>query len=89
MVAGGEHVRALVEQLFGNTRSDPKAPGRVLDVDHHQVDAPLLDYLAEVLADNTSTGLAKYVTDKENAQKTSISGLSANDPATGTKYSSK
>jgi hypothetical protein len=24
-----------------------------------------------VLADNTSTGLAEYVTDKENAQKTS------------------
>jgi hypothetical protein len=72
MVAGGEHVRTLVEQLFGDPWSDAKPPGRVLGVDHHQVDAPLLDYLAKVLADNTSTGLAKYVTDKENAQKTSI-----------------
>jgi hypothetical protein len=47
----------------------------------------MLDHLAEVLADNPSTGLAEYVTDKENAQKASNERLSANDPATGTIYS--
>jgi hypothetical protein len=72
MVAGGEYVSALVEQLVGNTRGYTKPPSRVLGVHHDQVDTPLLDYLAKVLAHNTSTGLAKYVTDKENAQKTSI-----------------
>jgi hypothetical protein len=71
MVTGSDDVRALVEQLFGDPGGDAKPPGSVLGVDHHQVDASMLDHLAKVLAHNTPPGLAKYVTDKENAQKTS------------------
>jgi hypothetical protein len=71
MVTGGDNVGSQVEQLLGNPRSYAEPPGCVFSVDYHQVDGPLLDYLTEVLADYTSTGLAEYVTDKENAQKTS------------------
>jgi hypothetical protein len=71
MVTGGDNVGSQVEQFLGNSRSYAEPPGGVFRVDDHQVDGPLLDHLAEVLADNPSTGLAEYVTDKENAQKTS------------------
>jgi hypothetical protein len=71
MVTGGDNVGSQVEQLLGNPRSYAEPPGCVFRVDYYQVDGPLLDHLAEVLADNPSTGLAEYVTDKENAQKTS------------------
>jgi hypothetical protein len=87
MVTGSDDVGTQVEQLLGYPRCHPKPPGGVLSVHYHQVDAPLLDHLAQVLADNPSTGLAEYVTDKENAQKASNERLSANDPATGTIYS--
>ena len=69
MVTGRDDVRALVEELVGDPRSYPEPPGRVLGVYHHQVDAPLLDQRAQVLAYNTPPSLAKYVTDKENTQK--------------------
>jgi len=71
MVTGGDNVGSEVEQLLGYPRCYAEAPGCVFSVDYHQVDGPMLDYLAQVLADNPSTGLAEYVTDKENAQKTS------------------
>ena len=90
MVASGEDMRPLVEELVGNPRSYTKPAGRVLRVDHHQVDAPLLDQGAQVFGYDTSPSLAKYVTDKENTQKpASLWRLSANDPATGTKLAWK
>jgi hypothetical protein len=71
MVTGGDNVGSQVEELLCDPRCYAEPPGSVFRVHHHQVDFPLLDHLAQVLADNTSTGLAEYVTDKENAQKTS------------------
>jgi hypothetical protein len=87
MVTGGDNVGSQVKQLLGNPGGYAEPAGCVFPIDYHQVDRPLLDYLAQVLADNPSTGLAEYVTDKENAQKASNERLSANDPATGTIYS--
>jgi hypothetical protein len=87
MVTGRDNVGSEVEQLLGDRRCYAEPPGCVLSVYYHQVDGPLLNYLAQVLADNPPTGLAEYVTDKENAQKASNERLPANDPATGTKYS--
>jgi hypothetical protein len=69
MVTGGEDVRSLVEELVGDPGSYPEPPGRVLGVHHHQVHPPLLDQRAQVLAYNTPSSVAKYVTDKENEQK--------------------
>src|SRR5579859_704861 len=80
MVTGGDNVGSEVEQLLGNRRCYAEPPGSVFSVHDHQVDGALLDHLAQVLADNPSTSLAEYVTDKENAQKTSNERLSANDP---------
>ena len=71
MVTGRDDMGTQVEQLLGYPRCYAEPPGSVFSVHHHQVDGPLLDHLFQVLADNTSTGLAEYVTDKENAQKTS------------------
>jgi hypothetical protein len=69
VVAGGEDVGALVEELVGNARRQAKPAGRIFRVHHHQVDAPLLDQRDEVLAYDTPSGLAKDITDKENTQK--------------------
>jgi hypothetical protein len=71
MVTGGDNVGSEVEELLGYPGCYAEPAGGVFSVHHHQVDIPLLNHLAQVLADNTSTGLAEYVTDKENAQKPS------------------
>jgi hypothetical protein len=70
MVTGSDDVRALIEKLVGDPRSYPEPPGCVFGVHHHQVHPPLLDQGAQVLAYNTPSSVAKYVTDKENEQKT-------------------
>jgi hypothetical protein len=72
MVAGSKNVGALVEQLIGDTRRHAKAAGRILSVHHHQVDLPLFDQRDEVLAYDTPSGVAKDITDKQNAQKCSF-----------------
>ncbi len=86
MVASGEDVRPLVEELVGNPGGYTKPAGRVLRVHDHQVDPPLLDQGAQVFGYDTSPSLAKYVTDKENTQKpASLWRRWSNDPATSTK----
>ena len=72
MVAGSEDVGALVEELVGDPRRYAKAAGRILSVDHHQVDLPLFDQGCEVLAYDAPSGVAKDITDKENTQKYSF-----------------
>ena len=43
VVAGGDYVGPLVEELIGNARGQAKPAGSILGVHHHQVDSPLLD----------------------------------------------
>jgi hypothetical protein len=87
MVAGREHMRAQVEKLIGYARGDSKTTRRIFGVDHDEIDIPLLYKGTKVFADDTSSRLAKNVTNKKNTQKwSSVDGQKANDPATGTKY---
>ena len=72
MVAGSEDVGALVEELLGDPRGHAKAAGRILRVDHHQVDLPLFDQGGEVFRYDTPSGVAKDITDKQNSQKCSF-----------------
>src|ERR1700677_4563724 len=89
VVAGGDYVGALVKELVGNARGHPNPAGRMFGVYHHQVARPLLDNRDQVFANDSPSGLAKYITDKKNTQRRSSlpnCRRLANDPATGTKW---
>jgi hypothetical protein len=86
MVTGSQNMGSLVEELVGDHGSYPEPPGCVFRVDHHQVDPAPLDQGGQMFRNNTPSGLAKNVTNKENSQKiASKQASSANDPATSTK----
>src|ERR1700722_11674032 len=86
MVTGCQDMGSLVEELVGNPGSYPETAGRVFRVDYHQIPPPMLDKGGQMLRNDTASGLAKNVTNKENSQKTaSKQASSANDPATSTK----
>jgi hypothetical protein len=86
MVTGSQDVGSLVKELVGDPGSYPEAPSCVFRVDHHQIHPALLDQGGQMLRNDTASGLAKYITNKENSQKTaSKRASSANAPATSTK----
>jgi hypothetical protein len=86
MVTGCQDMGSLVEELVGNPGSYSETAGRVFRVDYHQIHPPLLDQGGQMLRNDTASGLAKYITNKENSQKTaSKRASSANAPATSTK----
>ena len=73
MVAGGQHVRAQVEDLLGDLRRHAKAAGGVLGIDDDQIDGVRLAHMADMLTDDPASRAAEDVADKENVQKTAPS----------------
>jgi hypothetical protein len=68
VVAGGQDMGPEIEEFVGDSGGDAESAGGVLRIDHDQVDRTVLDDVADVFADDASTGAAEYVTDKECVQ---------------------
>jgi hypothetical protein len=69
VVAGGDDVRAEVEELFGDAGRDAEAAGGVFAVHDEEVDGVGLDELGEVFADDVAAGRAEDVADEENVHR--------------------
>ena len=65
MVAGGQHIRAQVEQILGELRRHAKAARRILGIDNHQIHVVRLAHMANVLAHNPAPRAAKNIADKK------------------------
>ena len=68
MVARREHVGAKIEEFVGKLRRDSEAAGRVLAVDHHEVDLVRGNHMPDVLPHNPPPRAAEDVTDEKNVQ---------------------
>ena len=73
VIAGGEHVRAQVEEVFGDLRGDAEAAGGVLSIDDDEFDVVGLTDMPDVLADDLSSRAAEDIADEENVQGVSSS----------------
>ncbi len=73
VVAGGEHVCAQLEQVFGDLRSDAETAGGVFSVDDDQIDGMGGAHMPDVLADNPAACTAENVADEKNVQETAPS----------------
>src|SRR5690606_26891350 len=64
MIAQRQAVGARVEKLAGRVLSDAEAAGRVLGVDHHEVELQLAPEARQVVADPVAPGLADHVSEE-------------------------
>ena len=64
VVAGGQHVRAQIEELFGDLRRQAKAAGGVFRIDDGQLDVVRLAQVADVLAHDPAPRAAEDVADE-------------------------
>jgi hypothetical protein len=69
VVAGGQYVRAQIEKLFGNLRSQAKAAGGVFRIDDGQLHLVRLTQMADVLAHDPAPRAAEDVADEKDVQK--------------------
>ena len=75
VVAGGDDVRAEVEELFGDGGRDAEAAGGVFAVDDEEVDGVGFEDVGKVLADDVAAGRAEDVADEENVHLMSLSRM--------------
>ncbi len=73
MVAGGEHVGAKVEQLFGDLRRYAETASGILRIDDGEFDVMRGAHVADVLAHDAAPRAAENVADEKNFQKTAPS----------------
>jgi hypothetical protein len=66
MIAGGDHMRAQVEQVLRNCGRNPEPARGVFPIDDQQVDLVGLHHMGKMFANNTSSRRPKYVPNKEN-----------------------
>jgi hypothetical protein len=74
VVAGGDDVRAEVEELFGDGWGEAEAAGGVLAVDDEEVDGVGLEEVGQVLVHNVPAGGAEDIAYKQNLHCTSVNG---------------
>jgi hypothetical protein len=68
MIAGGEYVRAEVEQLLSNLRRNSESPGSILSVDDDQLDIVSLNHVLDVLAHDPAPRAAEDVANEKDLQ---------------------
>jgi len=73
VIAGGENVRAEVEEILGDGRGNTEAAGGIFRIDDDQVHAALGDDVREVLTNDTPASTAEDVAYKKNPQNTFFS----------------
>jgi len=66
VVAGGDDVRAEVEELVGDGRREAEAAGGVFAVDDEEIDGVGFKDVRKVFADDVAAGGAKDIADKED-----------------------
>jgi hypothetical protein len=59
---------AKLEEFIGYRGGHAKAAGRVLRIDHDQLDRVALDNMAQVFANDPPSSTAKHITYKKNLQ---------------------
>jgi hypothetical protein len=69
VVAGGEHVGALVEELGGDGARDAEAGGRILGVDDRVVDVVGTGQIPEVVEQNAPSRTPHDVADEQNSKQ--------------------
>src|SRR5208337_4966973 len=69
VVAGGDDMRAHVEELLGDGRGDAKAAGGVLAVDDEQIDGVGLHDVRQMIAHDAAAGRANHVPYKKNIHR--------------------
>ena len=67
VIAGGDHIDVQFEKLFGESRRDAEAGGRILSVGNHQVNGLIAHDAGQAVFDNGAAGASENVTDKKNA----------------------
>src|SRR5687767_12322676 len=72
VVAGREHVSALIQHLLGHRRRDAEAAGGVLAVDHAEVDGVLLAQPRQELRQRRSPGLPEDVADHQHVHTVTL-----------------
>jgi enamine deaminase RidA (YjgF/YER057c/UK114 family) len=68
VVAGGQNIRAQIEEFLGKLRRNAEATGGILGVDDDQLDVVSLTKMTDVLADNAASGTSEYIADEEKVQ---------------------
>ena len=66
VVAGGDDVRAEVEEFFGDGGGDAEATSRVFAVDDEEVDGVGFEDVGEMLAYDVAAGRSEDVADEKN-----------------------
>jgi hypothetical protein len=90
MVAGGDDVRAEVEEFFRDGGRDAETAGGVFAVDDEEIDGVSFDELGQVLAYDVAARRAEDVADEENVHSVSLSRVGAEGfNAEGAKGSAK
>ncbi len=69
MVAGGENVRAEIEQLVGDGGCQTESTGGVFRVDNHEIDAVAGDDVTDVFPYDATAGAAEHIADEEDAHE--------------------
>ena len=78
VVAGGDDVRAEVEELFGDGGRDAEASGGVFAVDDEEIDGVGFEDVGQMFADDVAAGGAEDVADKKNIHSKSLHGGEVN-----------
>jgi hypothetical protein len=86
VIAGGDDVRAQIEELVGDRRCNAETAGGILPIDDYEIDRLLVDDVSKMLPYDPAAGLAKYVSHKQNPHVTPLSstGRPENDAGTAT-----
>jgi len=79
VVAGRDHVRTQVEELFRNRRRQAEATGGVFAVDDEQVNGVGFNDVPEVLVDDVAAGRAKDVADEEDIHTEECNAVAMRD----------
>lgn len=75
MVAGRDHVRSHVEELFCNGRRNSEAACGIFSVNHQKIDGIAFKYVRQMFAYDVAAGRAKDIADKKNIHSKSLHWL--------------
>ena len=68
VVATGEHIAAVVQELLCDVTGQPEASGRVLGVRHDEVDVVLGNEPIEQVSHRSAAGTGEHVADEEDLE---------------------
>jgi hypothetical protein len=69
MIAGGQNIEAIAEQLVGQLRIDPKTTGGVLDIRDRQVDVLRRCDVFEMPRNHAAAGRGEHVANKQKIRQ--------------------